>query len=43
MIWTRLRRIETDVARHDLALRQRVKRIGIRDLVDVAALIEQLE
>ncbi len=36
-------RVEADVAGHDLPLRQRVERRGIGDLMDVAALVEQLE
>ncbi len=36
-------RVEADVARHDLLLRERVERIGVGHLMDVAALVEQLE
>lgn len=36
-------RVKTDVPRHDLALGQLVEPLGVRDLMNVAALVEQLE
>ena len=49
MIWTRLPtwrrrrgRVEADIAGHDLPCGERVERRGVGDLVDIAALVEQL-
>ena len=42
-VQARRRGIETDVAGHDLLLRQRIEPLGVGNLVDVAALFEQLK
>ena len=42
-VQARRRCIETDIAGHDLLLRQRIEPLGVGSLVDVAALFEQLK